>query len=63
MHARLWVKEIEKLEEAKLRDLVIGGGNDILLDSCSEYASIYLFLCVCVFVILLFGVETLDFLY
>ncbi|XP_052186430.1 protein GAMETE CELL DEFECTIVE 1, mitochondrial [Diospyros lotus] len=37
VHAGLWVKEIEKLEEAKLRD-PIGGANDIerLLDSCSE---------------------------
>ena len=48
MHAGLWVKETEKLEEAKLGDSVVGGGDDILLDSCSKYASIYLFLCVCV---------------
>ncbi|CAH8355289.1 unnamed protein product [Eruca vesicaria subsp. sativa] len=37
VHASLWVKEIEKLEEAKLGDSG-GGGDDIdrLLDSCSE---------------------------
>ena len=50
VHAGLWVKEIEKLKEAKLGDSVVGGGDDIqrLLDSCSEYASISLFLSVCV---------------
>lgn len=38
IHAGLWVKEIEKQEEAKLGNFV-SGGNDIekLLDSCSEY--------------------------
>ncbi|XP_041009927.1 protein GAMETE CELL DEFECTIVE 1, mitochondrial [Juglans microcarpa x Juglans regia] len=38
IHAGLWVKEIEKQEEAKLGDPVAGGGDDIekLLDSCSE---------------------------
>ncbi|KFK33471.1 hypothetical protein AALP_AA5G017600 [Arabis alpina] len=39
VHASLWVKEIEKLEEAKLGDCGSGGGvDDIdrLLDSCSE---------------------------
>ena len=47
VHAGLWVKEIEKLEEAKLGDSVVGGGDDIqrLLDSCSEYASLSLSLC------------------
>ncbi|QHO55634.1 uncharacterized protein DS421_3g66830 [Arachis hypogaea] len=43
VHAGLWVKEIEKLEEAKLGDSNgSGGGDDIqrLLDSCSEYASL-----------------------
>lgn len=39
IHAGLWVKEIEKQEEAKLGNFV-SGGDDIekLLDSCSEYA-------------------------
>ncbi|KAG7979342.1 hypothetical protein I3843_05G126500 [Carya illinoinensis] len=38
IHAGLWVKEIEKQEEAKLGDPIAGGGDDIekLLDSCSE---------------------------
>ncbi|CAK9136371.1 unnamed protein product [Ilex paraguariensis] len=39
IHAGLWMKEIEKQEEAKFGDSVIGnGGDDIdkLLDSCSE---------------------------
>lgn len=40
VHAGLWLKEIEKMEEAKLGDSVGGSGNadDIekLLDSCSE---------------------------
>lgn len=39
IHAGLWMKEIEKQEEAKLGDSSsIGGGDDIerLLDSCSE---------------------------
>ncbi|KAG5059413.1 hypothetical protein GLYMA_01G045300v4 [Glycine max] len=38
MHAGLWMKEIEKLEEAKLGDSDIAGGDDIqrLLDSCSD---------------------------
>lgn len=38
VHASLWVKEIEKLEEAKLGDSGCGGADDIdrLLDSCSE---------------------------
>lgn len=38
VHASLWVKEIEKLEEAKLGDSGSGGADDIdrLLDSCSE---------------------------
>lgn len=42
VHAGLWVKEIEKMEEAKLGDS--GAGDDIekLLDSCSEYASLAL---------------------
>lgn len=43
VHAGLWLKEIEKMEEAKLGDSICGNGNadDIekLLDSCSEYAS------------------------
>lgn len=39
IHAGLWIKEIEKQEEAKLGDPISGGGDDIekLLDSCSEY--------------------------
>ena len=47
LHAGLWMKEIEKQEEAKLGDLVAGGGDDIdrLLDSYSEYVSI--FFCSC----------------
>lgn len=38
IHAGLWMKEIEKMEEAKLADSITGGGDDIdkLLDSCSE---------------------------
>ncbi|KAJ0237977.1 Mucin-like protein [Hirschfeldia incana] len=38
VHASLWVKEIEKMEEAKLGDSGGGGADDIdrLLDSCSE---------------------------
>ncbi|XP_057948772.1 protein GAMETE CELL DEFECTIVE 1, mitochondrial isoform X2 [Malania oleifera] len=38
IHAGLWMKEIEKQEEAKLGDSSAGGGDDIdrLLDSCSE---------------------------
>ena len=40
IHAGLWMKEIEKQEEAKLADSIVGGGggDDIerLLDSCSE---------------------------
>ncbi|KAF7828071.1 uncharacterized protein G2W53_019235 [Senna tora] len=38
IHAGLWMKEIEKMEEAKLGDSVVGGGDDIerLLDSCSD---------------------------
>ncbi|XAR70020.1 hypothetical protein NMG60_11001834 [Bertholletia excelsa] len=38
IHAGLWVKEIEKQEEAKLGDSIGSGGDDIerLLDSCSE---------------------------
>ena len=41
IHAGLWMKEIEKQEEAKLGDSVAGGGDEIerLLDSCSEYVS------------------------
>lgn len=41
VHAGLWVKEIEKMEEAKLGDEFSGAGDDIekLLDSCSEYTS------------------------
>lgn len=39
IHAGLWMKEIEKQEEAKLGDSIVGGGDNIerLLDSCSEY--------------------------
>lgn len=39
IHAGLWMKEIEKQEEAKLGDSILGGSDDIerLLDSCSEY--------------------------
>lgn len=38
IHAGLWVKEIEKMEEAKLGDSGFGASDDIerLLDSCSE---------------------------
>ncbi|CAJ1932109.1 unnamed protein product [Sphenostylis stenocarpa] len=38
MHAGLWMKEIEKLEEAKLADSDVAAGDDIqrLLDSCSD---------------------------
>ncbi|KAM3754476.1 hypothetical protein ACB098_03G168200 [Castanea mollissima] len=38
IHAGLWMKEIEKEEEAKLGDSMVSGGDDIekLLDSCSE---------------------------
>ncbi|PQQ07327.1 hypothetical protein Pyn_30223 [Prunus yedoensis var. nudiflora] len=39
IHAGLWMKEIEKQEEAKLADSIsFGGGDDIerLLDSCSD---------------------------
>ncbi|KAK7309770.1 hypothetical protein RJT34_06764 [Clitoria ternatea] len=38
MHAGLWMKEIEKLQEAKLRDSDVASGDDIqkLLDSCSD---------------------------
>lgn len=38
IHAGLWMKEIEKQEEAKLGDSIVGGGDNIerLLDSCSE---------------------------
>lgn len=38
IHAGLWMKEIEKEEEAKLGDSMVNGGDDIekLLDSCSE---------------------------
>ncbi|KAL8035583.1 hypothetical protein ABFX02_12G106800 [Erythranthe guttata] len=45
IHAGLWVKEIEKLEEAKLGNS-ISGGDDIekLLDSASEYVLISLVL-------------------
>ena len=42
LHAGLWMKEIEKQEEAKLGDSVSGGRDDIdrLLDNYSEYVSI-----------------------
>ncbi|XP_027361883.1 uncharacterized protein LOC113869648 isoform X2 [Abrus precatorius] len=38
MHAGLWMKEIEKLEEAKLGDSDVAAADDIqrLLDSCSD---------------------------
>ncbi|KAI9125046.1 hypothetical protein K1719_003662 [Acacia pycnantha] len=38
VHASLWMKEIEKMEEAKFGDSTVGGGDDIerLLDSCSD---------------------------
>lgn len=38
VHANLWMKEIEKQEEARLGDSVAGSGDDIerLMDSCSE---------------------------
>ncbi|KAM7464533.1 hypothetical protein LguiA_032654 [Lonicera macranthoides] len=38
IHAGLWMKEIEKQEEAKLGDSILGRSDDIerLLDSCSE---------------------------
>lgn len=38
IHAGLWMKEIEKQEEAKLNDSVAGDDIEKLLDSCSEYA-------------------------
>lgn len=41
IHAGLWMKEIEKLEEAKLGNSV--DDIDRLLDSCSEYALFILF--------------------
>ncbi|KOM54799.1 hypothetical protein LR48_Vigan10g069100 [Vigna angularis] len=39
LHVELWLKEIEKLEDAKLADSDISVGDDIqrLIDSCSEY--------------------------
>lgn len=42
LHAGLWMKEIEKQEEAKLGDPVVGGRDDIdrLLDSYSEYVAV-----------------------
>lgn len=39
IHAGLWMKEIEKQEEARLGDSIMGGGGDDierLLDSCSD---------------------------
>lgn len=38
IHANLWMKEIEKQEEARLGDSIAGSGDDIerLMDSCSE---------------------------
>lgn len=38
IHANLWMKEIEKQEEARLGDSITGTGDDIerLMDSCSE---------------------------
>jgi hypothetical protein len=45
LHAGLWTKEIEKLEEAKLGDSGVPSGDDDiqrLLDSCSEYVSLSL---------------------
>ncbi|BAT88711.1 hypothetical protein VIGAN_05229300 [Vigna angularis var. angularis] len=38
LHVELWLKEIEKLEDAKLADSDISVGDDIqrLIDSCSE---------------------------
>jgi hypothetical protein len=44
IHAGLWMKEIEKQEEAKLGDSISGGGDDIemLLDSCSEYVFLHI---------------------
>lgn len=38
VHANLWMKEIEKQEEARLGDSITGTGDDIerLMDSCSE---------------------------
>lgn len=42
LHAGLWTKEIEKLEEAKLGDSDVPAGDDDiqrLLNSCSEYVS------------------------
>lgn len=38
IHANLWMKEIEKQEEARLGDSITGSGDDIerLMDSCSE---------------------------
>ena len=48
LHAGLWSKEIEKLEEAKLGGCGGGDGDDDiqkLLDSCSEYVSLSLSYC------------------
>lgn len=47
IHAGLWVKEIEKQEEAKLGSLGGNSADDIdrLLDSCSEYALFLFSLC------------------
>ena len=46
IHAGLWMKEIEKQEEAKLGDSAVGVGVDIerLLDSCSEYVLFLLYI-------------------
>lgn len=48
IHAGLWMKEIEKEEEAKLGDSMVNGGDDIekLLDSCSEYVFLSYFCCI-----------------
>lgn len=48
IHAGLWMKEIEKEEEAKLGDSMVNGGDDIekLLDSCSEYVFLSYVCCI-----------------
>lgn len=58
IHAGLWMKEIEKQEEAKLGDSILGGSDDIerLLDSCSEYV----FLILLYIWYMIFGVKSIH---
>ncbi|KAL0358070.1 UNVERIFIED_CONTAM: hypothetical protein Scaly_1492700 [Sesamum calycinum] len=66
IHAGLWVKEIEKLEEAKLGNS-ISGSDDIekLLDSASEYAFVFhaLFMLLNYFIIRSFWANIAGILY